>query len=169
MCLVTQLCPTLYDPMDCSLPSSSVHGDSPGKSTRVGCHALLQGIFPTQGLNPGLLHCRWIFYHLSHQGSPRILEGVAYPFSRGSSWPRSWTGVYCIAGRFFTNWNIREVKVIVISFTLTDSNMKISLFPLSSIHWYTHIDTCEIDLNRGLEKEMATHSSVLALRIPGMG
>ena len=41
----------------------------PGKNTGVGCHALLQGIFPTQGLNPGLLHCRQILYHLSHQGS----------------------------------------------------------------------------------------------------
>ena len=49
---VLQLCPTLCDPMDCSLPGSSVHGDSSGKNTGVGCHALLQGIFPTQGLNP---------------------------------------------------------------------------------------------------------------------
>ena len=56
--------------MDCSPPGSSVHGDSPGKNPGVGCHALLQGIFPAQGLNPGLLHCRWILYHLSHQGSP---------------------------------------------------------------------------------------------------
>ena len=50
-----QSCPTLCDPMDCSLPGSSVHGDSPSKNTGVGCHALLQGIFPTQGSNPGLL------------------------------------------------------------------------------------------------------------------
>ena len=50
-------CPTLCDPMDCSPPGSSVHGDSPGKNTGVGCHALLQGIFPTQGSNPGLPHC----------------------------------------------------------------------------------------------------------------
>ena len=50
--LVTQLCPTLCDPMDCSPPGSFVHGDSLGKNTRVGCHALLQGIFPTQGSNP---------------------------------------------------------------------------------------------------------------------
>ena len=57
--------------------------DSPGKNTGVGCLALLQGIFPTQGLNPSLPHCRWILYHLSHQGSPRILEQVSYPFSRG--------------------------------------------------------------------------------------
>jgi len=75
--------------MDYSPPVSSVHGDSPGKNNGVGCHTLLQGIFLTQGSNPGLPHCRWILYHLSHQGSPRILEWVAYPFSRGSSQPRN--------------------------------------------------------------------------------
>ena len=80
MCLVIQSCLTLCNSMNCSLPSSSVHGDSTGKNIGVGSHALLQGIFPTQGSN---LHCRWILYHLSHQGSPRILEWVAYPFSRG--------------------------------------------------------------------------------------
>ena len=53
---VAQLCPTLCDPMDCSLLGSSVHGDSPGKNTGVGCCALLQGIFLTQGLNLCLLH-----------------------------------------------------------------------------------------------------------------
>ena len=67
---VAQSCPTLCDPMDCSPPGFSVYGDSPGKNTRVGCHALLWGIFPTQGLNPGLPNCRRIFYHLSHQRSP---------------------------------------------------------------------------------------------------
>ena len=56
--------------MDCSLPGSSAHGDSPGKNAGVGCHALLQGVFPIQGLNPRLLHCRRILYYLSHQGSP---------------------------------------------------------------------------------------------------
>ena len=69
---------------------------------------LLQGIFPTQALNPGLLHCRRILYQLSHQGSPRILEWVASPFSRGSS--LDWTRVSCIAGRFVTNWAIREAQ-----------------------------------------------------------
>ena len=49
--LVAQLCPSLCNPMDCSLPRFFVHGDSPGKNTGMGCHALLQGIFPTQGLN----------------------------------------------------------------------------------------------------------------------
>ena len=71
LCCVTQSCPTLCDTMDGSLPDSSVHGDSPGKNTGVGCHDLLQVIFPTQRLNPGLLHCRWILYHLSYQGSPQ--------------------------------------------------------------------------------------------------
>ena len=51
--------------MGSSPPGSSVHGDSPGKNTGVGCHALLQGIVPTQGLNLGLLHCSWVLYHLS--------------------------------------------------------------------------------------------------------
>ena len=69
VCLIAQSCLTLCDPMDCSPPGSSVHGDSPGKNTGVGCHALLQGIFLTQGLNPGLLHYRQILCHLSHQGS----------------------------------------------------------------------------------------------------
>ena len=61
-CLVAQPCLTLCDPMDRSPPGSSVDGDSPGKNTGVGFHALLQGIFSTQGLNPGFLHCRWLLY-----------------------------------------------------------------------------------------------------------
>ena len=69
LCLVTQ-CLTLCNPMDCSPLGSSVHADSPGKNTGVGCHALLQGIFPTQGSNPGLLHGRQILYQLSYKGSP---------------------------------------------------------------------------------------------------
>ena len=68
MCLVTQSCPILCDPMDCSLPGSSVHRDFPGKHTAMDCHALLQGIFPTQRSNPGLPHCRQILYCLSHHG-----------------------------------------------------------------------------------------------------
>ena len=100
-------------PHDCSPPGSTVHGDSPGNNTGVGCHALLQGIFQTQGSNPSLLHCRQILYQLSHQGSPRLLEGVAYPFSRGSSRPRNWTWVSYIAGRFFTSWATRVMLLVV--------------------------------------------------------
>ena len=68
LCLVAQFCPTLCDLMDRSPPGFSAHGDSPGKNTGVGCHSPLQGIFPTQGSNPGLPHFRRILYHLSHQG-----------------------------------------------------------------------------------------------------
>ena len=76
--------------------------DSPGQNTGMSSLLLLQGIFPTQGSNPGLLHREQILYQLSHQGSPRILEWVAYPISSGASQPRNQTGVSCFAGRFFT-------------------------------------------------------------------
>ena len=69
LCLVGQLCPALCDPMDWNLQGSSVHGEYPDKNIGVGCHALLQRIFPTQASNPGLLNWRQILYHLSHQGS----------------------------------------------------------------------------------------------------
>ena len=102
----------------CSVVSYSLwpHGlyspwNSLGQNTGVGSLSLLQGIFPIQGSNPGLPCCRRILYQLSRKGSPRILEWVAYPFSSGSSWPRNWTGVSCIAGGFFPNWAIREARI----------------------------------------------------------
>ena len=82
--------------------------NSPGQNTGVGSRSLLQGIFPTQGSNQGFPCCRQILYQLSHQGSPRILEWLAYPFSRGSFQPRNQIGVFCIAGGFFTSWATRE-------------------------------------------------------------
>ena len=111
------------DPKDCSPPHSSVHGDSPGKNIGMGCHALLQRIFPTQESNPGVLHCRWILYSLSHQGSTRILEWVAYPFSRETSQPRNQTATW-------ETW-------------------------VRSLGW-----------EDPLEEGMATHSNILAWRIP---
>ena len=109
---------TFYKPLKvkrerCSVVSDSVqpHGlyspwNSPGQNTGVGSLSLLQEIFPTQGSNPVLPHCRWILYQLSHEGSPRILEWVPYPFSSRSSWPRNRTGV----PRILTNWAIREAQ-----------------------------------------------------------
>ena len=86
--MCAQSCLTLCNLMDCSLPGSSVDGDSLGKNIGVGCHALLQGIFPTQGLNPDLPHCRQILYCLSHQGNPETqwkmqecIKRVLYLFS----------------------------------------------------------------------------------------
>ena len=102
LCLVAQSCPTPCDPMDCSLPGSSVYGGSPGKNTGVGCGALLQGIFPIQESNPGLLHCRQIF----------------------------------------TTWATRE--------DYWDGSKKIPNWPLRD----------------PLEKGIATHSSIIAWRIP---
>ena len=91
-----------------SLPPHGLY-NSPGQNTRVGSLSLLQRIFPTQGSNPGLPHCSQILYQLSHKGSPRTLEWVAYPFSRRSSGPRNQTGVTCIGGEFFTHCAMREV------------------------------------------------------------
>ena len=89
------------------IPSLWPHGlysswNSPGHNTGVDSLSLLQGIFPTQGSNPDFPHCRQLLYQLSHKGSTRILEWVAYTFSNGSSWPRNRTGVSWIAGGFFT-------------------------------------------------------------------
>ena len=84
--------------------------NSPGQNTGVGSLPLLQGIFATQGLNPGLPHCRRILYQLSHKGSPRILEWVAYPFCSRSSKPRNRTGVFRSEGRVFINWATREAQ-----------------------------------------------------------
>ena len=118
-CLVALSCRTLCNLMDYSPPRSSVPGYSLGKNTGMGCHALLQGIFLTQGSNPGLPRCRWILYHLSHQGRPRILEWVAYLFSRGYSQPRNQTRISWIEARFFTSWATREAHhTVLMSLTL---------------------------------------------------
>ena len=90
--------------------------NSPGQNTGVGSLSLLQGIFPTQGLNLGLPRCRRILHPLSHKRSPRTLEWVAYPFSSRSSRPRNQTGVSCIVGGFFTNWATREGIIKVSSY-----------------------------------------------------
>ena len=110
----------------CSVMSNSLQPrglyspwNSPGQNTGVGIvFPFSREIFPTQGSNPGLPHCRWILYQLNHKGNPRILVWVAHPFSGGSSWPRNWTGVSCIAGRFFTNWAIRETQRLFFFFSI---------------------------------------------------
>ena len=100
---VTQSCPPF-----CDLHGLYSPWNSPGQNTGVSSLSFLQGIFPTQGSNPGLPHCKQILYQLSHQRSPRILKWVAFPFSSRSSWPRNRTRVSCIADGFFTNWAIKE-------------------------------------------------------------
>ena len=93
-------------------------GNSPGQNTGVGSLSLLQGIFSTQGSNPGLPHCRQILYQLSHKACPTILDWAAYPFFSRSSQPRNRTGVSCIAGGFFTElkdmsaWVVMELQLV---------------------------------------------------------
>ena len=101
-----------------SLVSNSLqpHGlyspwNSSGQNIGSGSLSLLHRIFPTQGSNPGLPHCRWILYQLSHKGRAIILEWVTYHFSSESSQPRNQISVSCIADRFFTNWAIREAPL----------------------------------------------------------
>ena len=67
--LVTQLCLTFWDPMNCSSHDSSVHGILQARILEWVAIPFSKGIYPTQGSNPGLLHCRQILYHLSYQGS----------------------------------------------------------------------------------------------------
>ena len=109
MC-VSQSCPTFCNPTDCCLPGSSVYGILQARILEWVAMPS-SGDLPNPGIKPCLLHCGWIPYHLSHQGSSRTLEWVAYPFSRGSSWPRNQTGISCIAVRFFTSWATREAQI----------------------------------------------------------
>ena len=114
--LVTQLCPTLCGPMDYSPPDSSVHGDSSGKNTGLGCLALLQGIIPTQQSNPGLPHSR------------QILCGLSKPPGK----PKS-TGVSSLSllqGNFSTqelNWDLLHCRQIL--YQLSQQRSLISTLP----------------------------------------
>ena len=125
---VTQSCPTLRP--------HGLHSpwNSPGQNAGVGSLSLLQGIFPTQGSNPGLPHCRWILYQLRHKENPRILGLVAYPFSSRFSQPRNWTRVSCIAGGFFTNWAIKEAP-----FELQVSSLLVLWF--GKCNWHHNLST----------------------------
>ena len=105
----------------------TVHGILQARILEWVASSFLQGIFPTQRLNPCVPNCRWLLYRLNHQGSPRILEWGAYPFSSGSFQPRNQTGVSCIAGGFFTSWATREAWAALISEALTDNE---SFYPV---------------------------------------
>ena len=142
MCLVAQWCPTLCDPVDCSLPgSSSVHEDSPGKNTGVGCHALLQGIFLTQGLPL----CGQILYHLSHQGSPRMLEWVAYPFPSFS---------------FLTQELNRGLQADSLAVELPGSNSDVSGFKAPNCSPIAHSLTCPAPQFHSSHPELAPSRAV---------
>ena len=67
--------------MDCNPAVFTIHGNSPGKNTGVGFHVLLQGIFPTQELDPGLPHCRRLLYYVSRQGTAGLPPALKHLFS----------------------------------------------------------------------------------------
>ena len=95
----------------CLALRNSVYGISAGKNTGVGCHYLLQGIFPTQGSNPGLLPCRKILYHQSHQGS--IKHCIIYILY--SKW---------IAKVLFSVYHICSVRTSTSTITITRWKIK---------------------------------------------
>ena len=131
-CLAISHVQIFCNTMDCRL---FCPWDFPGKNTGVGCHFPLQGIFPTQGLNPGLLHwqvdslppsegkvevkvtqlcqtlCDSMDYTVHEILQARELEWVAIPFSRGSLQPRDRTQVFCIPGRFSTSWAWEDTHI----------------------------------------------------------
>ena len=112
--------------------------NSPVQDTRVGSPSLLREIFPTQGSNAGLLHCRRTLYQLSHKGSPRILQWVACPFSSRSFWPRNRTRVSGIADGFFTNWAIREVLTVERKNSKNESSGNCSSRECNVKQWWSH-------------------------------
>ena len=103
---VTPLC----DPTGSSLPGSTVHGIIPGKNTGVGCHFLLQGIFPTQGSNLRLLHCRQPLYRLSHQGSP--MGGTISSFLFSMLLVAHNVNVTCRMS-YFPDWQLWRARALV--------------------------------------------------------
>ena len=94
--------------------------DSPGKNTGVGCHALLQGIFPTQELNPGLLNCRWIPDHLSYREAPRGIYTALNPllstYSSLLSSMKPWQPlIFCLRSLPFAEYHVTGIIQYVAS------------------------------------------------------
>ena len=145
LCLVAQSCLTVCDSMDYSPPGFSVHGDSPGKNTGVGCHALLQGIFLTQRSDSGLLQCRRILYQVSYPGSPtywilywkwrtellseykRIFKCIGC----SPSWSHGWLGA-ATPCHYLETWE----SIIHIASLGKDQNSKYSFY-LITYHFHT--------------------------------
>ena len=106
---VAQSCPNLCDPIDCSLPGSSLLGILQARILEWVAVPFSKWSSQSRDGTQVLPHCRWILYHLR---SRRILEWAAKPFSSGSSQPMNWTRVSCLAGEFFTNWATKEALIV---------------------------------------------------------
>ena len=92
--------------------------DFPGKNTGVDCHAILQGIFPTQGSKPGLLHCRQILYHLSHQGSPRF--HILMPFTYCFQYLKYYISLVCL-GNSISFCLSTSISCVISSYSISES------------------------------------------------
>ena len=116
---ITQSCPTPCDPMDCSLPGCSIHGIFPARVVEWVAISFSRGIFPTQGLNPGLPHCRQMFYLLSYQGSPQItiLDHIGLPW-----WSESESVQLFVTPRL-SPWNSPGKNTGVGNFSLLQENL----------------------------------------------
>ena len=124
---VTQSCPTLCDPMDCSLPGSSVHGILQGWIMEWVAFPFSRGSSQNSDWTQVSCIAGGFFTTWATRKAQEYWSEWPVPFFRGSSWPRNWTGVSCIAGRLFTRWAIREVQVkITMRYHLTPVRMVIT-------------------------------------------
>ena len=133
-----QSCPILCNPMDCSPPGSSVHGDSPGKNTRVGCHFLLQGVFPTQESNLRLLHWQAGYLPLVPPGKPiwcRSMWSILRIFHVQLK-------IICILGFFFFLWGDGDVTSWRCQLSLA-----VLLYPLGYVlpYWFSRRSWCSCE------------------------
>ena len=165
--------------MKCQSPATLLSPwDSPGKHTGVGSLALLQGIFPTQGLSPGLLHCRQILYCLSYQ---ERFSGEGHGNPLPVRLPRESHGPRSLAG--YSPWGLKEwdtterltlatttgyrkplMKTTVVLFLSFYPSLVVQLVKKPPAMWETWVRS--LGRKDPLEKGKATHSSILTWRIP---
>ena len=148
-----QWCPTLCNSMDCSPTGSSAHGDSPGSNTGVGCHALLQGIFPTQGWNLRLLHWKVASLPLVPPRKPKYHNGGFFFFKQKLE-------LFALIGKFqnFKNNNKGNVSFFSWSHLVAQTVKDLPAMQQTQVPSW--------GLEDPVEKGMATHSSIFVWRTP---
>ena len=130
---VTQLCPTLCDPMNC------IHEILQARILEWVAFPFSRGSSQPRDQTQVSHLAGGFFTSWATREAPRLLEWVAYPFSSRSSWPKNWTGFSCIAGRFCTNWATREA--LFLNGNIVDVqcvNFSCTAKWFSYTHTYTH-------------------------------